>query len=170
MSHNIYYGKMLGDVVLDGKCNFAKTVLCPSQIVHAEKLVAVGPSVDRFEAGLGRHSAKVFDRVFVRILGVDQFTGGEAEAGAGDRYGLLGMAFQVQLHPPLRFIVEGKVSELIDIEIAAELAVDPRQQIEVEGGIDPGLVVIGGVEDFGVLLQIGADQHLPAGAEQGGPN
>jgi hypothetical protein len=49
------------------------------------------------------------------------------------------MAFQVQLHPPLRFIVEGKVRELIDIEIAAELAVDPRQQIEVEGGIDPAL-------------------------------
>ena len=56
--------------------------------------------------------------------------------------------------------------EPVEVEIAAELAVDARQQVQVEGGVDAGLVVISAVENCRVLLQVGADQHLAAGTEQ----
>ena len=55
--------------------------------------------------------------------------------------------------------------EPIDVEIAVELAVDAFEEVEVERGGHPGSVVVGGLEDVRVLLQIDADQHLAAGPE-----
>ena len=134
--------------------------------MDAEQLVAVGPAVDRLETGLLRQRAEFVDCVFVGILGVDQLAGAEMKMPVGGRHGLLGEALHIELHPPFCLAVERDMRKTIEIEIAAELAVDPRQQVQVERGVHAGLVVVSAVEDCRVLLQIGADQHLAARAEQ----
>src|SRR6266446_8484103 len=88
------------------------------------------------------------------------------ESAAGDGCGLIGEALEVELHPALLFAVEGEVLEPCDIDVAAELAIDPLQEVEVEGGVEPGAVVVGALENGSVLLEVGPDQHLPLGAEQ----
>ena len=49
--------------------------------------------------------------------------------------------------------------EPVEVEPAAELAVDPREQVEVEPGGDPLGVVVGGFEDGGVLVEVGAQEQ-----------
>src|SRR6266702_3207838 len=88
------------------------------------------------------------------------------ESAAGDRCGLLGEALEIELHPALRFAVDGQVLEPGDIDVAAELAIDPLQEVEVEGGVERGAVVVGALENRAVLLEVGSDQHLALGAEQ----
>src|SRR6266571_3144379 len=88
------------------------------------------------------------------------------ELPAGDCGGLVGPALDVEFDAALLFVVEGDVREAVDLEIAAEFAVDPLDQVEVEGGVGAGAVVVGGVEDLGFLLQVDADQHLAAGPQQ----
>src|SRR5207247_3783916 len=83
-------------------------------------------------------------------------------------YGLVGEALQVELHPALRLVVEGEVLEPGDVDIAVELAIDPLQEVEVEGGVEPRPVVVGTLEDRAVLLEVDPDQHLPLGPEQFG--
>ena len=46
--------------------------------------------------------------------------------------------------------------------VAAELAVDAGQQVEVEAGVDPAGVVVGGFEERRVLLEVGADDQPAA--------
>src|SRR5438270_11720949 len=99
---------------------------------------------------------------------MDQLAGGAAEAAAADADRLVGEALYVELNPPFPLVVERDMGEAVDIEIAAELVLDPVQQVQIEGGVEAGAVVVGGVEDVGRFLQIGADQHLAAGAEQPG--
>ena len=53
-----------------------------------------------------------------------------------------------------------------EVEIAAELAVDAREQIEIEGGGDAARIVIGGDQDPLGLLQIDAEQEGAARPEQ----
>src|SRR6266436_9688010 len=88
------------------------------------------------------------------------------ERAAGDCCGLIGDALEVELHPPFLCIVEGEVLEAGDIEIAAELAIDPLQKVEVEGGVEPGPIIVGAVENGALLLEVDPDQHLPSGPEQ----
>src|SRR6266571_8563821 len=88
------------------------------------------------------------------------------ESLAGDRRGLVGKALQVELHPAILRAVEGQVLEPGDSDIAAELAIDPLQEVEVEGGVEPGPVVVGAIEDGALLLEVDPDQHLPFGPEQ----
>src|SRR5258707_11962666 len=88
------------------------------------------------------------------------------EAASSDPRGLVGEALQIELHPPLFLAVEGQMLEPAGIEVAAELAIDPLQEVEVEGGVEPGAVVVGALENGSVLLEVGPDQHLALGSEQ----
>src|SRR3954449_7951545 len=134
--------------------------------MDAEQRVAVGPGMDDREPGAGGERTELVDRVLVRIFGVNEFASGECEAAAGDGNRLFGEAFQIQLHAAGFGIVERDMREAIDIDIAVQLAIYPDQQIEIERGIDAGAVVIGGVENFRPLFQIGADQHFAFPSEQ----
>ncbi len=49
--------------------------------------------------------------------------------------------------------------ELVELERAAELAIDPAQKIEIEGGGDACRIVIGAHQNRFVLAQIDADDH-----------
>src|SRR6266851_7958494 len=128
------------------------------EIVDAEQCGGVGPGVDRAEARLRRQRAKLGDRVFVRIFGMDQFALGEMDVRAGDPSFLIGETADVDFDPPLDLVIEGDMLEPVDVEIAIELAVDPYEEVEVELRGYPGPVVVGGIEDLRILLQIDADQ------------
>ena len=52
-----------------------------------------------------------------------------------------------------------------EVEIAAELAVDAHQHIEVEARGDAGGIVIGVIQHALVLFEVDADDHLRAFAE-----
>ena len=56
-------------------------------------------------------------------------------------------------------IVESVMLESREIEITPELAVDARQQIEVELRGDAGRVVVRGIQDLRLLLQIDANDQ-----------
>ncbi len=65
----------------------------------------------------------------------------------------------MHLDAPERGVVERVVAEAAQVEIAAQLAVDAREQVQVERRGDAARVVVGRVQDVGVLLQVDADQH-----------
>ena len=71
----------------------------------------------------------------------------KAMRAAGDGHDLVGEAADVDLDAALGCVVEGVVREPVEIEIGVELAVDPLEQVEVEGGGDAPRVVVGGLED-----------------------
>ena len=52
------------------------------------------------------------------------------------------------------------MAEAAQVEVGAELAVDARQEVQVEGSGDACLVVVGRVQRRGILLEVDADQHL----------
>ena len=83
----------------------------------------------------------------------------------GDPGRLVGEAADVDFDPAFGLVVEGQVLEPIDVEIAVELAVDAFEEVEVERGGHPGSVVVGGLEDVRLLLQIDADQHFASRPE-----
>ena len=55
--------------------------------------------------------------------------------------------------------------EAIEVEGAVQLAVDPFQQVEIEGGGYAGRVVIGCLQPLPGFLEIDADQQPAAGPE-----
>ena len=74
------------------------------------------------------------------------------------------LAGEMHLDASALGIIERMVAEACEVEVAAELAIDAGQQIEVEPRGDAGGVVIGGVENRRLLHQIDADDH---GARRG---
>src|SRR6185369_5661088 len=98
---------------------------------------------------------------------MDGLAGTEIYGLAGDLHLLTLEAGEVHLNTALLPIKEGVVLEALELEGAAQLAIDPPQQIEVELGRDAGGVVIGVVENLGRLHQIDTDDHNRAGAEDG---
>jgi hypothetical protein len=51
------------------------------------------------------------------------------------------------------------MGELLDVEVGAQFAIDPHQDVTVEGGRDAPSVVVGGLDHARVLLQIDAEQE-----------
>src|SRR5580700_6196614 len=62
-------------------------------------------------------------------------------------------------------VIDRAMDERADVEIAAELAVDPVQHIKVEARRDAGGVVVGVVKGALVLLEIDPDHHSGAFAQ-----
>src|SRR5262249_20661035 len=72
-------------------------------------------------------------------------------------------------------IVERAVAKVFELEIAVELAIDARKQIEIELRGQAGGVIVSGVEDAGVLHQVDPDdqrcaasQHAPGVTQERG--
>ena len=53
------------------------------------------------------------------------------------------------------------------VEVGAEFAVEPRQQVQVELGCDAGSVVVGGEKRWNLLDQVDAEQQPVARAVGG---
>src|SRR5690606_28913561 len=84
---------------------------------------------------------------------------------AADRDALALAAHEMHLDAAAVLVEDGAVLEAVEIEIAAKLAVDAAQEVEVEGGGDAVGVVIGGAQHVAVLHEIDADDHARAGPE-----
>ena len=108
---------------------------------------------------------KEFERVFVAVLGVDGLAGAEFDHAARHPHLLPLLAGEMHLDAVALGIVEGVMAEACEIEVAVELAIDAREQVEIELRRDAGGVVIGGVEDAGVLHQVDADDQRRAAPE-----
>src|SRR4051812_9493998 len=81
----------------------------------------------------------------------------------------------MHLDPVALAIVKRVMLEFIELEVGAEFAVDPFQQVEIECSGDALRVVIGPAQNLGVLHQIDADdknspraQYLPGMAQKFG--
>jgi hypothetical protein len=76
-------------------------------------------------------------------------------------------ADEVHLDAAERLVVERAMAKRGEVEVAAELAVDARQEIEVERGGDAERIVVRRLEDVAALAQIGAEEQRVAGGERG---
>src|SRR5947209_5270149 len=104
---------------------------------------------------------------------MDRFAGAEIERAARDLHLLPFLAGEMHFDAMPLGIVEGMVAEACQVETAAELAVDAREQIEIELRRDAGAIIVGGIEDFRILHQVNADdkacaasQHAPGLAQE----
>ena len=83
---------------------------------------------------------------------MDGFAGLKPEPAAPDTCRLIFDTDNVHFDPALAGIVDRFVAEAIEIEWAFELAVDPRQKIEVEGSGNAPLIIIGAHERAGIFF------------------
>src|SRR5215207_10733903 len=100
--------------------------------MDAEIIVGVGPYRRRRPAHSARQRAKRVDRIFVAVFGVDGFAGAELDALAAYLDALALEARQVHLDARTVAVKEGMMLEAGRIELGAELAIDARQQVEIE--------------------------------------
>ena len=83
-------------------------------------------------------------------------------------HGLRPDADEVHFDPAPPFVEKGTVSETIEVEVAAQLAVNAGQEVEVERRRHAPGVVVGRVEDPPVLLEVDADEQPAPGANESG--
>src|SRR5262245_17244387 len=93
---------------------------------------------------------------------MDRLTRREQELRVADAYALLAPAYEVHLDAALFPVVKGAVRKPIKEEIGVQLAVDTRQEVEVECCRDALAVVVRRLDHTGIFLKIGAEQKSPA--------
>lgn len=133
------------------------------EVHHAEVLAIIGPDAAHRKPSRDGKAAQVAAAILVRVFGADRFPFRDPEACSADTHTLIGAADEMHLDAARVRIVKGVVPEAIETEIACQLAVDARQKIEVERRGDACAVVVGGVQDRGILLEVGAQQQSAAG-------
>src|SRR5271156_4486299 len=125
-----------------------------AQRMHAEQ--AVGPGLNRRPAAAEGQRSEGVDGIFVTVLGVDGLAGTELDCFVADTHLLPPGAGEVHLNPMTFAVVEGVMLKGGEIEIGPQLAIDARQQIEVEFRSDALGIVVGAVENVGQLFKIDA--------------
>src|SRR4051794_30032529 len=121
--------------------------------MDAEEVASVHPGCAREPASGTSERLKLGDRVLVRVLGGDAFARREAEGAPQDSGALRARADQVDLDAALVRIVAGAVAESGEVEVAAQLAIDAGEKVQVEGGGDPFFIVVGAHEAVGVFFK-----------------
>ena len=96
-----------------------------------------------------------------------RLAGAEVEAAAAHPHLLIAQAHEVHLDAALARIVDRLVPEGVEIEGAAELAIDAGEQVEVEGRGHARRVVVGRHQRARVLLEVDADDQPAAGRQHG---
>src|SRR5436190_21068970 len=127
---------------------------------NGEHLGRIGPNARRLaETGGCSQPRKILERVFVGKLGDDFFAVAEAEFVSTDMDTLLALANKVHLDSALFFVIKRSMFPPRKIEVRAQLAVRPRQQIQIELRSDAVAVVVGRFQNFAALLQIDPDDE-----------
>src|SRR5271166_4573915 len=122
--------------------------------MNREICAGVGPRRKRRPSRPARQRGKGVQRVFVAVLRVNGLAGAKLDQSAGNLNPLTLVAGEVHLDAMSLGVVEGVMAEACQLEVAVELAVDAREQVEVEAGSDAGHIIVGGVEDAGILHQV----------------
>ena len=99
---------------------------------------------------------------------MDRLAGAEVDGFAGHLNVLPLQAGKVHFDAVTLAVVDGVVLEGVELEGAAQFAVDTHQQIKVELRGDARRVVVGSIEHFHRLDQIGADDQRRARAQDAG--
>src|SRR5712692_2013659 len=115
---------------------FAALLILEHQRMDRKISAGIGPHADRRPSRSARQRAEGFERVLVAVFGVDGLAGAHLDGSAGDPHLLAPLAGEVHLDAVALGIVEGMVAEACEVEVAVELAIDARQQVEVEPGRD----------------------------------
>ena len=99
---------------------------------------------------------------------MDRFAGGETDSCPVQLHGLRREAFQVHLDSPLVGVVESAVTKLRQVEIGLEVTIDAGEQIEIESRRHFRGVIVGGMQDLFVFLEIDPDKQRSALADDRG--
>ena len=104
---------------------------------------------------------------------MDGLAGCELDDVTGNVDGLPPPAHEMHLDATALTVVERPMAERVNIEVSRELAIDTREQVEVELRRYARGIVIGRVENVGVLDEIDANdkgcacaQHAPGMAQE----
>ena len=110
-----------------------------------ERPLGVDPPGDANEAGLRGKVPKLSGFELMRRLGPDRLAHIERNpaSGAGNIDTLPDLGTQVHLNPAIASAPAHCMPELAQVEVAVQLAINTRQQIQVECGGYAGRVVIG---------------------------
>ena len=133
--------------------------------MHAEEAIGIGPHRPDAEARAHRQCTQPFDGELVRVLGVDGLAFLDRVALSVQRHGLRAAADQVHLDAAQGRVVEGRVVEAVEVEVRAQFRVRTRQQVEVEGRRHALRVVVGRMQQCGLLDKVDTQQQ-PAAAQQ----
>src|SRR5262249_47737445 len=120
----------------------------------------VGPALLDLPARGLRQRGEAVKTVLVAVFGVNALARTERELMAEHAHALRLAADQVHLDAMAVAVIDRAMHEAGEIEIAAKLAVDALQHIEIEARGDTSGIVIGIVERALVLFQVDADDHL----------
>src|SRR5918992_4334556 len=96
---------------------------------------------------------------------MDGFAGAKLDGFAGHPHLLPLVAGEVHFDAVALAIVEGVMLKAAEVEFSVELAVDPHEDVEIEGAGYPGSIVVSGVNDPIVFLQIGAHNQSGSAAK-----
>ena len=110
------------------------------------------------------HLTEAVQRILATDLDPDRLVGGKGNRTSIDQHGLRDDTDEIGFDALGLTVVDRAMAKLLQIEVAAEFAIEPRQQIQGESRGDTGGVVIGGFDHFRVFLQINANQGGAVGA------
>ena len=94
------------------------------------------------------------------------FVKSDVQVERRDEHGLRDRALQVHLHARAAAVPQRDVTEGIEIEVRLQFAVQPRQNVLVEGRRDSLRVVVRGNENLRTLGEVGAQQQRVARAQR----
>src|SRR5438093_3026051 len=99
-----------------------------------KRIRSVEPLLHESEAAVLEQMHDVFRPVLVRALGPNRLVAlhAELELGPLDADALRGSRHQMHLDPRVRWVPHRAVREPIDVEIAAELAIDAHEKVAIE--------------------------------------
>src|SRR4051812_4415407 len=102
--------------------------------MDGEQALRIEPAMLRDETGACGERLEFVDRVLVRILGMDGLACSELEMPVSHAHALTLAADEMHFDAARGRIVVCAMLELRKIEVAAKLAVDAREHVEVERG------------------------------------
>src|SRR5262249_13848519 len=105
------------------------------------------------------------DAVLVAVFGMNGFAGAELDGVPCDPHILPFQAGKVHFDPMTLAVVKRVMFERLELERAAKLTVNSRQQVEVELRCDAVDIVIGSVEDIGRFDEIDANNERGAASQ-----
>src|SRR6266404_4308651 len=130
------------------------------EMEDGEQALRVGPDAGGFaETGGSGEVRETFQGVLVGKLGDDLLAVGEDKLPAADVDRLLTLADEMHLDPTFLFVVNGAVFPTRQIEVRAQLAIGPDEQVEIELGGDAGAVVIRRLQHRAAFLEVDADNQ-----------
>ncbi|CEE55398.1 hypothetical protein XAC2852_120022 [Xanthomonas citri pv. citri] len=135
-----------------------------AQQAQAEPILGIVPAVGDLEPGCGGQFGKARVGVLAAVFDLHRFAFGKRDVLAADPHALCALADQEGFDAAALTDVHRVVTKAVQIEIAPDLAIEPRQQVQGELGGDAGCVVVGRFDQPGVLVQIDTDQGATVAA------